>query len=68
MGQTLNTAQAHMEKKGKKEILKSRAQQLSIRDEKPHTRSRNKEIQRAPPRSFAVLPLLGHMEAYLNKQ
>ena len=28
----------------------------------------SKEIERAPPRSFAVLPLLGHMETYLNTQ
>ena len=57
------------EKKGKKEILKSRAQQLSTRNRSSRILGRaNKEIQRAPPRSFAVLPLLGHMETYLNTQ
>ena len=56
-------------KRGEKEILKSRAQQLSTRRETPHYSDRaSKEIERAPPSYIAFLPLLGHMEHYLNKQ
>ena len=75
MGQALNTAQFISRKKEKKDFKegpfddkKGKTSAKPTRERRRITGPRNKEIERAPPSSFAVLPLLGHMEIYLNKQ